>query len=311
MWRFRYYPDTDSFVGVPVNLPQAEAGGLLRDGIYVMGGTRQRADGTRVSPFDEQPLFVGLRVMDFVPPNPDDPILCPSHEWRVNGVCTRMLSDFALDFSLENVVAVDGTFENVRFAAGRNGGTAAVFPARAMNFLVYLKVPHRPSLQFTTEVTVDFWTKLDSSLLEPWWRDASLPGYCSELIAKTENETGLRIDACPNPDRSNPATRVLYLGLFSVPNFVQEHNGGPYGPLDEWTRITVTQSSVDGYKLYVNGRLAASNANHRGDFAVINRSDLFVGGGSPANALGRGAWIQSLRIYQRAMTASEVGRLNL
>lgn len=311
IWRYRYYPETDSFVGVPVKQALNDAGGLLRDGIYVMGGSKKRQDGSRVSPFAEQPLFVGMRVMDFVPANPVAVVMCPSNQWRVNGTCAAMVPDFALEFDLESIQAVDGSFENVRFAIGRNNGSAAVFPPQGYNFPVYLKIPNRPSLQFTNEVTIDFWVKMDSSLLESWWNDPNQPAYSLELISKTENETGLRIFAGPNPDRTVAARqRVLYGALFSVPNTIQQFNGGTYGPLDEWTRVTVTQSNVDGFKFYLNRVLTGANPHHRGDFTEINRSDLFVGGGSPAPVFGRAAWIQSLKIYKRAMTEGEVARLN-
>lgn len=68
-WRFRYYPETDTFIGVPVLLSQNEAEGLYRDGIYVMGGTDRSPDGTRVCVFPEwEALYTGLKVTDFVAP---------------------------------------------------------------------------------------------------------------------------------------------------------------------------------------------------------------------------------------------------
>lgn len=308
VWRYRYYPDTDTYLGVPLGLSQDEEAGLYRDGIYVMGGNRKRFDGARISAFGEQPLYVNLRVADLV--QPAGALACPTNQWRVQGTCTAMVPDFQIEFDQASIAAVGGTYEGIRFATGRNNGAAVVFPETAFNFPVWLKIPNRPSLQFTDQATFDFWTKLDSSLMGSWWNDPNQGAFCGALIAKTDNETGMRIQACPNLDRTTPSTRVNYFGLFSVPNFYETPSGGPFAPLDEWTRITVTQSPLDGYRLYVNKRLVASNPTHRGAFAQINRSDLFVGGGSPANEKGRGSWIQSLKVYQRAMTSGEVRRLD-
>ena len=231
---------------------------------------------------------------------------CPSNQWRTQGVCVAMVPDFSLELDPASIAAVGGVHDGVVFGTGRNGGAAAGFPQATF---ARLRIPNRPSLQFTREATIDFWATIDPQIAGSWWTDLSQTPYCSELVSKGDNNTGMSFSACPDILQRDPGRSITYNGLFEIPNFVSTVGPGPFGAMGRWVRVTSTQSKADGFRLYLDGILVSENPHHDSNFVTANRSDLYIGGGSPSNYMGRGAWIQSLRIYRRAMTPGEVARL--
>ncbi len=148
-----------------------------------------------------------------------------------------------------------------------------------------VSIPDSNSLDLTTGMTVEAWV----------YPTSSLSGW--DAIVIKEYSSGLIYSLFANGDGNIPQT------LIASNNTPYKAAGGTALPLNKWTHVA---STFDGsnIRLYLNGTQAKATAFN----GSIQKSNLglFLGGSSFLSNEGFPGMIDEVRIYNRALSASEI-----
>jgi hypothetical protein len=182
----------------------------------------------------------------------------------------------------------DGTLSGPLWtAAGKNGG-ALLFDGT--NDLV--TIADAPSLNLTSGATLEAWVK-PTTVTD--WRT---------VIAK-ENGSGSLAYALSANDAQNNASRERPTARLRIGGTTRTITGSARLPVNTWTHLAVT---YDGARMrfYVNG-VEVSNQSRSGPIAT-SASLLRIGGAPGLGAEFFAGFIDDVRIYSRALTASDIQR---
>jgi hypothetical protein len=171
-----------------------------------------------------------------------------------------------------------GTINGPTRSAAGKFGSALTFDG--VNDLV--TVPDSNSLDLTTGVT-----------LEAWVRPSTVTGWRTALLKEQTN--GLVYAIYANTDANRPSGHVFTTSEFDT-------LGAAQLAANTWSHLAVTYDGVT-LKLYVNGTLASSKAVAGSLFASTGA--LRIGGNNIWPEWFAGL-IDEVRVYQRALTATEV-----
>jgi hypothetical protein len=188
--------------------------------------------------------------------------------------------------------ANNGTVYGAAYETNSNGQIALNFNGTASD---YVFVPKSTSLEPTNAITISLWCKglpgqVDGTILRKAGNCS--PGYFIRLFGAGTNIPSFILD--PNYN---------CIGGQGYANFLA-CNG------TDWQNLIATYSSGDGLiKTYENGVLIASTPYTN---AIGNSGDLFIGGATVhPNDGGFAGLINEVRIYNRALSASEIQQLYL
>ena len=173
----------------------------------------------------------------------------------------------------------------------RNGKSNSALSFNGTN--AYIEVPSASSIQLTNELTISLWINQNST---------STQGY--RLVDKITATTGdgYLFDTYGHPTNATWRGRTTRF----VNKEVNWHsNNKPYN-LNSWVHVAVThKNGLVSY--YTNGVLDTSYS-HSVTALNINTLPLRIGAGNPLNFYFNGA-MDDLKIYRRALTATEVSNL--
>lgn len=194
------------------------------------------------------------------------------------------------------------------YITGKDGRPAIKF--YGVNNPGLLIIPNQSSMQFTDGATFDLWARIDSLTgMNGNGFTVTDGSFLATLFAKSHDRNGVGFVT----NSTGAIGIATYDTTWSDATFVTPANGIPIG---NWFRATYTISKTEGLKTYVNKVLYSTSPVLNPSFAKMNAQDLYIGAFSGYYKTSSGAnWyplngaIQDIRIYQKALTASEIQSL--
>jgi hypothetical protein len=175
----------------------------------------------------------------------------------------------------------NGTVSGATWAAQGKFGGALKFDG--VNDRV--NVPDKPTLDLTNRFTVEAWVK--PSVLTGW-----------RTVLMKETPDGLSYALYANDNEPKPAA----YGRINGSGFSNGSSGTAPLPVNAWTHLAATYNG-SALALYVNG-VQVDSQPVSGNLVTSN-NPLSIGGSLVWGEFFEG-WIDELRIYRRALTASEI-----
>jgi YD repeat-containing protein len=174
-----------------------------------------------------------------------------------------------------------GTLANAAWTAGGKFGGALFFNGSSS----WVTVPDASSLDLTTGMTLEAW--VSPNALGTSWR----------TVVFKERPSGVVYSLYANQDTRVPLGQVYIKSERNAP-------GTASLALNTWAHLAVTYDGSN-LRLYVNGTLVRTTPT-TGSMSNSNRA-LRIGGNS-TGPQWFGGLIDEVRVYNRALTATEIGR---
>lgn len=224
--------------------------------------------------------------------------------------CGAVVPSLAIDLTPAAINALSGSgvgsfaYESAALS-GRNRPAAKFTEG-------YLRVPNSSAMQFTDGATFDLWARIDSNTGMNGNGALSNSGWYMTLLAKSHDRNGVGFLAgSPSPTRN---IGYGWVGAASfdpswASNQCQTFPSIANVQLGVWFRMSIAVSTSRGMQQYVNKQLVYSCPDSRSSFAQMNTQDLFIGRFSDNFWYPLNGAVSDIRIYQKALTASEVTAL--
>lgn len=195
-------------------------------------------------------------------------------------------------------------YQAVEFVTGKNGRYAAKFGG--VGNPGYIRIPNQKAMQFVDGATFDLYARMDSMIGMDGYGDTVTNGaYAMTLLAKSHDRAGISFMANSMTD---PDTKFWSASFDPSMSGACEHLPHDPVPLGTWVRVTYTMSLSNGIRGYLDKKLIWQCPDARPDFSTMNEQDLYIGKFSDEWYPLNGA-IQDIRVYKRALTATEVQTL--
>jgi hypothetical protein len=220
---------------------------------------------------------------------------------------------FSLDMSAISVADVSGSATGgISYGEDEFGAPIANFAGGGR-----IHIPNRPSLQFSTGATYDFWVKLNSNFGMNGWGYYTESDWSMTLLGKSHDSNGyLLLTYGFDPAFAGTGygfsrfstydSSFFGTNCFTPSNFPNRNPGKAVG---QWYRVTATLSSTGGQHIYIDKQLAYTCPDTHVSFSGGNSQDLYLG------MSGTGGWyplngaLRSLRVYDVALTPAQILKL--
>jgi chitinase len=191
----------------------------------------------------------------------------------------------------------NGTTISVSPISDRFGSTNRAFRFGGFYHPSSVRVPNSSSLRFSTSASFSFWIRIDSIAGMDMWGYYKPSGGAHCFWAKNHDRTGI---VCLIGFQND---QQIELKWGSISDISPTRTNLAVGM---WYHI-VTNISITGYQVYVNGTLVGSGSKTV-DFTRTNSNDLYFGKFSDTWYPLNGA-MDDIRIYNRALTSAEIQQL--